>query len=209
MGLIAKDVGGYEVELIPEDTYVGVCFSIVDLGTHKNNISGKPQRQILISFELPEHVRYYEIDGEMTESPSVQSNFYTLSLNEKANLRKDLEAWRGKAFSQEQLNGFELTVLLGKSCQLSIIHTTKQDGSVRSKINAIMKLPKSVTPPTETFNPIVFFSFDDMDPEAEPQLPDVPEWVQNIILKSDEWISATRASRLTAGAENHSADPWD
>ena len=47
---------------------------------------------------------------------------YTVSLNEKANLRKDLESWRGKEIQPTELEGFDMTNLLGVQCTLQIMH---------------------------------------------------------------------------------------
>ena len=57
-----------------------------------------------------------EIEGEM--KPRAISETYTNSLGEKANLRKMLENWRGRAFTQEEMDGFDLRNVLG----LSLIH---------------------------------------------------------------------------------------
>jgi hypothetical protein len=69
------------------------------------------------------------------------SKFYTLSLNEKANLRKDLESWRGKAFSDAEIeNGFDIEKLIGANCYLNIAQNDKG----KSVISAINPLPKGM-----------------------------------------------------------------
>ena len=77
---------------------------------------------------------------------------YTYSLDEKANLRKDLEAWRGKKFQPEDFKdidpktgkkGFDLERLIGANCQLGIVHVESADGSrVYANISAILPLSK-------------------------------------------------------------------
>ncbi|MHA1379626.1 MAG: hypothetical protein ACTSRG_14730 [Candidatus Helarchaeota archaeon] len=46
-----------------------------------------------------------------------------MSLHAKATMRKFLESWRGKKFTKEELEGFDLQKILGKPCQLQIIHS--------------------------------------------------------------------------------------
>jgi hypothetical protein len=63
---------------------------------------------------------------------------YTLSLHEKANLRRELETWRGKKFTAEEGEGFDLEKLLGANCQLQVIHNEKDDGTVYANVQAIV-----------------------------------------------------------------------
>ena len=66
---------------------------------------------------------------------------YTASLHEKANLRHDLESWRGRKFSEEELKGFDLDKVVGVCCQLQILHTTKKSVTY-ANIQSIMPLAK-------------------------------------------------------------------
>lgn len=52
-----------------------------------------------------------EINGE--QMPRLVSKEFTLSLNEKSKLRQALQSWRGKAFTAEELQGFDLRKVLG------------------------------------------------------------------------------------------------
>jgi hypothetical protein len=69
---------------------------------------------------------------------------YTLSLHEKSTLRKDLESWRGRPFTPAELEGFDLEVLLGVPCLLSVMHAIKPEGNTWANVAAIMKLPKTM-----------------------------------------------------------------
>jgi hypothetical protein len=73
---------------------------------------------------------------------------YTLSLHEKAALRKDLESWRGKPFREEQLtDGFDVEKLLSVGCFLNVIHEAR-DKTTYANVSAIMPLPKGIVAPT-------------------------------------------------------------
>jgi len=127
----------------PAGTYAAVCYRILDLGTQQSSYMGKPRtaHKILVSWEIKDEEAVME-DGRPM---SIHQN-YTWSMNEKANLRKDLESWRGKAFTEADFgeNGFELSDLLGVPCFMGVVHKDV-DGTTYANISAISKLPKGMT----------------------------------------------------------------
>ena len=78
---------GGEFPILDEASYVARIYSVVDIGIHQTNFGEK--QQIIVTWELPT-----EVSDEGL--PHAISKFYTLSLNDKANLRKDLEKMKGK-----------------------------------------------------------------------------------------------------------------
>src|SRR3990167_2490369 len=64
--------------------------------------------------------------------------------DEKANLRKHLEAWRGKKFTKEELDGFDVEKLLGVNCQLQVIHNLSDNGGTFANVQAIVPLGKGM-----------------------------------------------------------------
>jgi hypothetical protein len=76
------------------------------------------------------------------------SKFYTLSLSDKANLRKDLESWRGKQFTDAELEGFELKNLVGANCYLNLVETDKGKRKIAS-IMPIKRTDTRLTPVTD------------------------------------------------------------
>lgn len=112
----------------------------VDIGTHETEYQGqkKEQNQVMITFELPEELM--EFDGET--KPYIINRFYTKSLHEKASLRNDLASWRGRDFTEEELKEFDLDNILGKPCQINVIHEAKKPSGVRAKITAILPAGK-------------------------------------------------------------------
>src|SRR6478735_3792609 len=89
----------------PAGTFPAICYRILDLGTQHGSYKGKPRvaHKILISWEIKDDEAVME-DGRPM---SIHQN-YTWSMNEKAALRKDLESWRGKRFTEADFgeNGF-------------------------------------------------------------------------------------------------------
>lgn len=182
MSLIVKERTGSDLEPIEEGVHVAVCYGVIDLGTRLNPTFGKEEHKVLIQWELPDVRIEYEKDGKKLNLPRAISKRYTLSLGKKSNLRKDLEAWRGRAFTANELAGFDLKNILGSVCQIQIVHAQRDD-KVFANVGTIMSLPKSVPKPSPE-NPPVFFGFEE---DEKPNIPDLPEWVMNIIKESNEY----------------------
>ena len=128
MAIIAKGNNNEGFELIEAGVHLGLCYGVIDLGTQKVTFQNeiKLQRKVRILFELPNLKKEFKA-GE-GEKPFSISKEYTLSLDAKANLYKDLVSWRGKQFSEEELEGFDISKLLGKPCQIQIIHKQGKNG---------------------------------------------------------------------------------
>lgn len=145
MSLIASDSGNADFKRVPPGVFAARCFSVIDLGTQETEFQGeiKHQRKVQIGWELygeaEDGTPLTTDDGE----PMSISKRYTLSLSEKSKLRPDLEAWRGKPFTEEELKGFDLQALLGVSCFLNITHTEKNNKTY-SNVASITPLPKAI-----------------------------------------------------------------
>lgn len=172
---------------------------IADIGTHEGSYKGEPnvRHQIIIGWELPECLQVF--DAEKGEEPAMISAFYTLSLGEKANLRKMLQQWRGRAFTEQELSGFDISTVLGVACLLQVIHTTKADGNVRAKIDGVMKLPKGMACPDQ-YNKSRLF---DLSESTEEQFRALPEWVREKVKQSAEFSEFVR--RVNGAASSQEA----
>lgn len=172
MSIIASN-NGTQRELIPAGNYIARCYSMVEVGTVPETFQGetKMQKKVRITWELPEETRVFSQDKG--EQPLVISKEYTLSMNEKSNLRKDLASWRGKDFSEDEAKRFDITALLGKACMLNIIHkASKSDASkVYEQISGITPLRKGEKAPPQ-INPTFMLSYDKFDYAAFEMLPD-------------------------------------
>ena len=143
MAVTARKPKG-DFEPIPLGTQQAVCVFVEDIGTHEGNYQGKTymRHQIVVCWELGEKMMKPPNEG----MPFLVTKFYTLSLGDKANLRKDLESWRGKAFTAEELEGFDVQKLIGVNCLLNITEYEKRDGTKAQGIGAISQLMKGMTP---------------------------------------------------------------
>jgi hypothetical protein len=167
-----------------------ICYSVVDCGTQPPFPGSKfaPSRKVVLTFELPDETITLERDGKPTVLPRAISATFGLSLGKKANLRRELESWRGRNFTDEELRGFDLKNILGKNCQLNVVHENR-NGETYANIKNIMPLGKGMTVATEV-NPQLYFSLDDFLAAAEKVWPsNMPEWLQGKIQQSDEYLT--------------------
>lgn len=172
MAIIATNKGGASREPIAAGTYQARCFQMIHIGTVTENIQGqdKTLNKVRISWELPTELKEFkEGDGE---KPYTISKEFTLSMNEKATLRKFLASWRGKDFTDEQAKLFDITALLGVECVLSIIHKPSKDGSrVYEEISSVSRPMKGTVCPPQ-INPTREMNYTNFDWEFFNTLPD-------------------------------------
>lgn len=164
--MILKDTGGGDFAQCPKGSHIARCIKLIDIGTQKGEYEGKVtvRRQLIITWELPNELIP---NGELEGKPFGVSRFYTASLGEKAALRKDLENWRGRKFTEKELSGFDPKAILGAPCMLSVVHTEKG----KAKVAGVMSLPKGMTCP-DAINPLVYFSLDEFDQDTYDGLSD-------------------------------------
>lgn len=145
---------GSDFKPIPEGTYIATCVRVIDLGTQVTTYMGadKLQRKVLVAWEVPDEM----VEFEGKSQPALIQKRYTASLSDKANLRKDLEAWRGRRFTDEELRGFDLKNVLGSACQIQVLHS--EDGAY-ANVQTIMALPKGMPKP-EPIHSLINFSLD-------------------------------------------------
>lgn len=175
MGVFISSEGSKSYKPAPAGNHVAVCIGVYDIGTQETDYG--PKRQIRLTWELTEELMD---DGR----PFVMGKVYTTSLNEKARLRADLEAWRGRPFTEAEMKRFDVAALLGKACLLNVVHKPSQDGSkTYANIKSISPLMKGMKAP-EPQNPLIQFSIDECDgrfPEG------MPEFIQKKVAESPEW----------------------
>jgi hypothetical protein len=116
MSLIVKN-GDFETH--PEGQFRAVCVDVVDLGMVENKTFGKMQHKIAVVFHTEARMR----DGR----PFEHWERFTATLSEKGALRKFLVGWRGRAFTDAELAGFDLEKLIGVNAVVQITHNRSGD----------------------------------------------------------------------------------
>jgi len=183
--IVAKSSGGNtKRELIQAGTHIARCYSMVHLGTVQWEYLGEVKHtdKVRLTFELPFETKVFNEDKG--EQPMVISKEYTLSLHEKANLRNDLENWRGKSFTEEEVKAFDISKLIGVPCSVSIVHKVAKNGNTYANIGALTSLPKGTTCPAQV-NESFEFNFDDkFDTNF---IEDAPEFIKDVIKSTPEY----------------------
>lgn len=174
---------GGDFEQVPAGVYLARCFQMIDLGTQEitsKQFGTSNKRQIMLYFELLQ-----DEDGEKVTMedgrPFAISQIYTWSMHKKAKLRADLNAWRGKPFTEEEANGFEITKLLDKFVKLQVVHNQSGDKTY-ANIGALMATKKT----DKGVNDLLAFSIDDPDMEAYEGF---SKWLQEKIASAEEWTA--------------------
>lgn len=203
MGLLAKEPEGGDFKLVPPGMHPARCYRVIDLGTQNNERYGKLQHKVFIGFEV-----YGDTDDFRTDDgkPLSIAMWHTVSLGDKANLRRDLESWRGKAFTPEELSGFDVSNLLGAPALMNIIHETNDSGKTYANIASINPLPgamKDSIPPEPVVAPLLL-DLDKFDRDVFEQL---PNGLQETIQRSIEWASIQRTGVNAPKAGPQSGTP--
>ena len=177
-----------EIPITPIGTYVSVCRGVIGIGTHNTGFKDPEtkeeiwQNQVVIMFELP--TERIEIGGK--EVPRGINTFpLTISLGRKANLRKLIENWRGREFTDaEAAEGFDMKLLLTQNCLMSVIHKEVKKGDqtfTYANIGSVLPMIKG-TPTFEPENEVIYYEVDTgmLIPEG------TPEWLKIKIFESRE-----------------------
>jgi len=145
MSFVVEDKGG-DFERCPQGMHLARCYRIIDLGTQKSEYMGQVKylHKVMLGWEI----HGMNDDGTAIKMkdgrPFAIFKNYTLSWSEKANLRLDLQSWRGKAFTQEEMRKFDLKNVLGAFCMLNIIERPGQDGKTYTNVNGVTPVPAMI-----------------------------------------------------------------
>lgn len=181
MPVIAKDKGGGDTNPIPAGAHQAICYGIVDIGTQQPfSENFKPARKVMLMFEFPEERIKLERDGVVRDLPRALSREFTLSLHKKAGLRAFLVSWRGRQFTEQELEGFDLKNVLGANCMANVVHNDKGYANVAAAMPLVKGLQRR-----NPENELVYFSLDDFQGDELPT--SIPEWIRKKIEASDEW----------------------
>lgn len=116
-----------EYSTAPEGLFTAVCIDVIDLGIVESGFG--PAHKVRIKWaidEKDEKGRYFFV-----------SQSYRLSLHEKSNLYKILVAWRGKKFTTEELEQFDLERLIGAPAQIQVQHNLTDSGTYANVVAVV------------------------------------------------------------------------
>jgi len=205
--IISANSDNSDFKQVPAGMHLARCYRITDLGTQKSEYQGqvKYNRKIMVQFE----VHGEDADGQplVTDKnePMSVSKRYTRSLAEKAALRADLISWRGREFTADELNSFDLKNILGAWAMLSIVKSAGQNGKEYTNIANVNPVPATIKRAglPNGHNELVEF---DIDPEVYNKL---SKGVKTIIEGSPEWKSRQDPVRKQATPTGSGFDDMD
>jgi hypothetical protein len=198
-----------QFQIAPAGTHLARLYRIIDLGTQMREFEGKVTMSRKAKF-------FFELHGEDADGkplltsdgkPLIQSREYTVSLNEKANLRRDLEAWRGKAFTEDELKGFDISNILGHFCMVNITHRQKGDMTYADLkgVSSVPNIYKKQGLP-EGVNTKMLFNLDKFD---KTMFDSLTENIKETIKKSPEFRSIGEQSKTYQEASSGSVTDMD
>jgi hypothetical protein len=185
MALLVKEKGG-NYTLTPPGNHVARCVWAIDFGTQHSARYDKDTKKLALFWELPnEKHTFKEEDGPQ---PFMVRREFTASLSKKSNLRAFLESWRGRAFTKEELEGFELSKLVGQPCMVNVIHEEGEDRTY-ANIASVSQLMKGYNAPPQ-ITPPVFYEIEQGKNDTYLSL---PEWIREKIAACNEWNAPVKA----------------
>lgn len=192
-------------ELPPTGTHIARLVWLVDVGTRVDEIYHKEKRQIFWMFELPNELMSPDENG--VQHPFSVSQFLTRSMSEKANLRKELEGWRGQAFTDKQAEQFDISTVVNVPAFINVIHKPKHNSKdMKAEIASISRLPKGMECPP-AINEILILDLDNFDQSVFDKLSD---GIKGVIQKSNEWQMISGAVKpVNPMAYNPDPDDFD
>ena len=207
MSFYVEDKGG-SFESTPSGMHLARCYRIIDTGTQKSEYLGQVKylRKVMLGWEIhgqddagnPLRMK----DGR----PFAMFKNYTLSWAEKANLRADLQSWRGKPFSQEEMRRFDLKTILGAWCMLNVIEKQGTDGKMYVNVNGITPVPAMIKQAglPQPVNKTEVFMLDEPDMEMFNTFSDN---LKKKIMTTPEWEKLNGKASASAGTPSAPAAP--
>jgi len=169
MGFYAESSGDFE--RCPPGMHLARCYSIIDLGTQKTEYMGEVKFYHKVRFN-------WEIHGTDDDNKPILmkdnrlfsvNKDYTLSWGDKANLKLDLQSWRGKPFSQEEMRRFDLKNVLGAWCMLNVFERPAKTGDkIYTNVDSVSPVPSIIKKNgfPDPHNETVIFNLKEFDLEV-------------------------------------------
>jgi hypothetical protein len=208
MGFVASDSGGGNFKRVPSGVFIGRCYSLIDLGTQLTvgQYGEKMQHKLRLGWELfgeDESGAPLTIEVDGKQMPLTITKSYTVSLHEKSSLRKDLAAWRGKDFTEEEAKSFDVSKLIGNYCMVNVT-TSETNGKTYSNVAGLTPLPGALknAKPAPVHAPVKF----DLDAPDMKVFNAFHEKLQDAIKRSPEWAQLHRSSDLQPSPRNKAFD---
>jgi hypothetical protein len=175
--------GGGDFEKVPAGAHFAICDKVVYLGMQRTTFDGREKilPKVWLGFQIPDIQHEYEKDGKKLSGPAVIGRKFTLNIGDNSNLGPFLKNWRGRAFTDDEVNnGYDVEKLAGKPCQLGVIHEKSKDGGKTyaniTSAGALMKdtidAIRAGTRKAEPHGKVLVYNADEHDQAVYDQLPE-------------------------------------
>lgn len=125
----------------PAGQFVARCVDVVDCGEKVESYAGQGEK---LTHKCALVFRTGETHPETGEPLDISKEF-TVSMGDKANLRKTLEQWRGRQYRPEEVaEGVPLHKLEGNWAIITVEHRTSGSGKVYANISAVVGVPPAM-----------------------------------------------------------------
>lgn len=196
MALIAVANEGRDFPICPQDTHIGICTQIIDLGLQRQEYQGvekgDPKREVKFVFTFPDALREdgrpfsLSTFGMPLELGSFDRKDPTV-LTYKSKLLKFLNTWRGQDLTPDEFKGLNLEKLYMMPCLVSVIHQpNKTTGKVSARLHTVNKIIKGAVPDNDIPNdyPCVYF---DCESSTWSDFNMIDEFTQKTIQNAVNW----------------------
>ena len=188
---------------LPVGMHTAICVALIDLGLQPGNGNYAPAYKIALTFRTPDQLTDKQEPMSITQT-------LTASMHKKANLRKMIENWFGKSFTdEEKAKNFDLKNLLGRAALINIKHDTKNDKTY-ANIAAVNPLPAAIPKPVVKTEELLYYSDDLSLEEQRAAYARIPEWLQKKITEQLQPQAAPAGGGEQPAREPGSDDdiPW-
>lgn len=173
---------GKQRALPPEGQHAARCWLVAYIG-HQNVVwqgQEKQQPKLVLSYEIPSETHVFK--PEIGPEPFAISKTFTYSMDARGNLRKHIEAWRGKPYAtDDEAAEVDFKKFCGHPALINVSHE-ERGGKVYANLTSIMPLPKAMQILPQVNKSVIY----DLREDGK-KMEHLPEWIQNKIKESREW----------------------
>lgn len=158
-------------ELVPEGNHPARIYEIIEIGTVEGSWMGNPKmtHNVRVGFEFP--TKKFIFNEEKGPQPFVLSREMSLSMGEKANLRKIADAVEGKKLTDDEANAYDILTMIGKPLLVTVSHTEPNETGVQyANATTFSAVIEGLTVAPQV-NPSRVLTFDEWNEETYQGLP--------------------------------------
>ena len=184
MPLKLKDAKKGSGAIPPAGSHPARCYQIIDMGTHTEDgaFGITTNRKIRFSWELPDELHVF--DEAKGPQPFAVHRMVNFVLGPRSNFQKMLESWRGRAFTEDELENFEIKKVLGATCMVAVVHAVRTTQTY-ANVDSVSPLPAKwkaiMAAPVNT--PVYY----EIEMGQNAIFKSLPEWLRVQIAKCNEW----------------------